>query len=408
MRRRLLRAFLAVIVVGVAVLGIPLGIIAQHLVREQAVRSLDREADAIGFAIGEPSEGGGAIPAAAVRAASQPDRLVVVRNRSGRPTTVGARPGGRTIEAQVVTAAGLRITVVASAREADERAVRAWLVVAGLALAGIAVAVVLAVREAGRLGRPLDDLAVASHRLGAGDLSVTVTPVGITEVDAVGEALSSSSGRIAELVRREREFSSNASHQLRTPLTALRVRLEEAAMGDPAEMAPALRDAFAEVDRLDATITELLALARSVPLVDLDRSPLRTLLDDVEQRWTLLLAPVGRELVVEVDPADADEPVAAGPLAQVLDVLVENARDHGAGAVHVTARLAGSHLVVSVADGGPGVAPGLERAIFERHVSGAASSGVGLALARTVAQSIGGRLELVDPRRARFELYVPR
>ena len=383
MRRRLLRTFLAVIVVGVAVLGLPLGIIASHLVREQAVRSLDREADAIGFAISERAERGAPIPASTLRIATRPGRFVTVRNRAGQTTSVGSRPEGRTIEAQVDTATGVRITVVASAEEADERSVKAWLVVAGLA--------------------------AASHRLGAGDLSVVVGHVGIPEVDAVGDALASSSERIAELVRREREFSSNASHQLRTPLTALRVRLEEAAMGEPEEMGPALTDAFAEVDRLEATITELLALARSSPTsTAADRSPVVEVLHDVERRWEVLLAPLGRTLELDVGAGLSDAAVPARPVAEVLNVLVENARHHGQGTVRVAARRSGTHLVLSVSDDGPGIPSGMEQAIFTRHVSGAAGSGVGLALARTIAQSIGGRLELADARRARFELYLPR
>ncbi|CAN5595401.1 ATP-binding protein [soil metagenome] len=407
MRRRLLRTYLAVIVVGVAVLGIPLGVIASHLAREQAVRSLDREADAIGFAITEQSERGAAIPAASLEAADRPDRLVTVRTTSGRSTAVGRRPTGRTIEARVVTATGLDITVVASAKEADERSVDAWLVVGGLAVLGIAAAVALASLEARRFGRPLDDLVAASRRLGAGDLSVTVAPVGIPELDAVGEALASSGDRIADLVRREREFSSNASHQLRSPLTALRVRLEDAAMGDPEEMGPALTDAFAEVDRLEATIADLLALARSTPTLSPDRSPVSDVLQAVQQRWAPLLAPDGRTVEVEVAPDLRREAIPARPVAEVLNVLVENARHHGAGTVHVEGRRSGTHLVLSVADEGPGIPAGLEQAIFTRHVSGADSSGVGLALARTVAQSIGGRLELVDARQAQFELYVP-
>jgi len=406
-RRRLLRAFLAVIVIGVAVLGLPLGFIASHLAREQAVRSLDREADAIGFAITEQSERGKAVPAVAVQKAAGSDRYVVVRDAQGRITRVGTRPEGRTIEAQVDTATGVHVRVIASARAADGRSVKAWLVVAGLALAGIAVAVALAVREAGRLGRPLDDLAAASRRLGAGDFSVAVPPVGIPELDAVGEALASSGARIADLVSREREFSSNASHQLRTPLTALRVRLEEAAMGEPSEMGPALDDAFVAVDRLDATITDLLALARSTSAATRERAPVDEVIADVEGRWEPVFQREGREIETGVAGDVGRELVPSRPVVEILNVLLENALHHGGGSARVAVRRAGGHLVAAVSDQGPGIPPGFEGAIFTRHVSVGDGSGVGLALARTLAQSIGGRLELSDTRHAEFELYIP-
>ncbi|MCU1369807.1 MAG: histidine kinase [Ilumatobacteraceae bacterium] len=406
MRRRLLRAFLAVIVVGVTVLGVPLGIIATHLAREQAVRSLDREADAIGFAVSEPSEKGGAVPFDAIRAAARTDRYVVVRDTSGRTTRVGTRPSGRTIEARVSTETGVHITVVASATDADNRAVQAWLVVAGLAAIGIGTAVVLGVRESNRLGRPLDDLVAASHRLGGGDFSVHVEPAGIPEVDAVGDALTSSGARIAELIGREREFSSNASHQLRTPLTALRVRLEEAAMGGPDEMGPALADAFAEVERLDETINELLSLARSNTTTETKSSPLRAITDLLRQRWEPLLARAERRVDIDVDVSTDKEPLPVQPVTEILNVLMENALRHGDGVVHVGARRAGNHLVISVSDEGPGIAPGIEHAVFNRHVSGNGGTGVGLALARTMAQAMGARRELIDPRSARFDLFV--
>src|SRR5438270_406798 len=81
----------------------------------------------------------------------------------------------------------------------------------------------------GRLVRPLDAMADTSRRLGEGDFSARAGRFGIPEVDVVAEALDASAERIAGMVAREREFSGNVSHQLRTPLTALRLRLEEVA-----------------------------------------------------------------------------------------------------------------------------------------------------------------------------------
>jgi signal transduction histidine kinase len=101
--------------------------------------------------------------------------------------------------------------------------------------------------------------------------------------------------------------------------------------------------------------------------------------------------------------ANASEAV----VGQVLDVLADNARRHGEGTVTVEVRVAAQHAVVRVSDEGPGVPEGMERAVFDRHVSGTGGTGVGLAVARTLAESAGGRLELVSARPAVFELYLP-
>jgi signal transduction histidine kinase len=404
-RRRLLRALLAVTVVAVAVLGIPLGFVASHVVRDEEVRRLDREADVIGFAIDDQLEIGEPVIAADIARVTRPGRQVVVVDHQGRRTVVGRRPAGATIEADVRTVQGAEITVVADAAGADARARRAWAVVAGLSLAGMLAAVLLAAVEARRLGRPLDDLARASRRLGGGDFSVRVPASGLPEVDAVAAALAHSGDRIADLVRREREFAANASHQLRTPLTALRVRLEEATLsGD--DLAPAVEDALREADRLETTITELLRLSRSDG-AGAGVAPAGDLLSACRARWLPLCERARRPLEVAVAPEATDAALPEGPVAEILNVLLDNALHHGGGRIRLAARRTGDHVLLVVADDGAGIPPGLEQAIFERHVSGEGSSGVGLALARTLALSVGGRLELARARPAVFEVYVP-
>ena len=141
---------------------------------------------------------------------------------------------------------------------------RSWLLIAALGLGGIGVAIALAAIQARRLSQPLERVARTSAQLGDGDFSVRAPRSGVPEIDAIGQALDDSAERIADLVAREREFSANVSHQLRTPLTALRLRLEESARADDEHV---LRDdldaALVEADRLESMIADLLAHARS-------------------------------------------------------------------------------------------------------------------------------------------------
>lgn len=103
-----------------------------------------------------------------------------------------------------------------------------WLGLVGLAALVLAAGWVIARRQARRLTRPLEDLAVLAGRLGDGDFSVPSPQAGLVEVDALGTAFTTTAARLDDLVARERAFSAEASHELRTPLAALRLRLENA------------------------------------------------------------------------------------------------------------------------------------------------------------------------------------
>jgi signal transduction histidine kinase len=267
---------------------------------------------------------------------------------------------------------------------------RAWVLMGVLALLVLALAWFAAGRLARRLSRPLEMLADSAQALGQGGFGLHVPRSGVTEVDVVGSVLEESGRRLGDRFQRERAFSADASHQLRTPLTALRLTLE-AASTDPSTNGPAVAfEALAQVGRLQQTIEDLLALARDLPdpVVPVDVSPV---LASVEPRYRQLLADQGRRL--EVDPGDglpaADFPEAA--LRQVLDVLVDNACVHGAGTVVVSARASGTGIVVEVRDHGTLPAGDLER-IFRRRSAQAQGTGIGLALARSLAEADGARL----------------
>lgn len=283
------------------------------------------------------------------------------------------------------------------------RAVLAWLIMIGLAAVAVLVVWRLSRRLAVRLAGPLEELAVAAGRLGGGELTVPTS--GIPEIDAVGDALHDAADRLGRVLERERAFSADASHQLRTPLTGLRLELEAALAHDDRDPRAALRSAVAAADRLEETINDLLALARDTPrtgaALDVD-----ALLAEVRERGDTPLSASGRALELRRE-ADLPRSVASAPaVRQVLTVLLDNAIRHGRGTVRVTARSAGDALAVDVGDDGPGIdLP--EHELFARQSDRADGHGIGLALARRLAEAEGGRLRLTRPAPPTFTLLLP-
>lgn len=406
MRRRLIVSTGLIAVAAVLILGIPLGIVEARRARTEATQRLEREADAIAAAVDDRVEAHQPIPQALVARYLRGGHHAVVITPGGERVEAGPAIRGETLAQR--SGASQRATILVSEprEEVDHRVIGVWLLIAALGAAGIAAATALAAWQARRLVRPLDAMAVTSRRLGQGDFSARAGRFGIPELDVVAEALDASAERIAGMVAREREFSGNVSHQLRTPLTALRLRLEEvAALDDPGERRAEAELALAEADRLDATIGALLAHARNPddrPVDDLD---LDAVVDEHVQRWRRVFREAGRPLRVELDLDGRRVRSSAAATGQVLDVLLENALRHGGGAVRVTTSAQDGRACLAVADEGPGIPPsGVD--IFERGTSRRDGSGIGLHLARTLARAYAGQLVLAQPSPPRFELRL--
>lgn len=281
-----------------------------------------------------------------------------------------------------------------------------WLAMLGLGGLAIGMVWLVARRQARRLARPLEELSEAARRLGQGDFSVRTTPAAIPEIDSVGSALNSTAGRLDDMLARERSFSADASHQLRTPLTGLRLRLEAALTHPDQDLRHAITDGIAAADRLEQTIEELLALARDTRSSNTTPLDLPVLLDEIEAGWHDRLAAQDRALHVAVDPLAPVSLASTAAVRQVLTVLLDNAATHGSGTVSVAVRNAADALAIDVSDEGTGITAA-EPELFTRRSRLADGHGIGLALARSLAEAEGGRLRLTQPAPPTFTLLVP-
>jgi signal transduction histidine kinase len=303
-----------------------------------------------------------------------------------------------------IQARGMLLGVVRAATARSEVNLQTGLIWLGMVLlAGLAVVPtwLVARRMAARLAHPLEDLTSAARVLGDGDFTVRTTETGIAEIDSVGASLNSTAQRLGETLERERSFSANASHQLRTPLAGLRLQLEAALETPGADLPTAIRAGIDSADRLERTVNDLLALARGNGSASTKVADLDTLLTDVRTTWHGQLASRGRALLISA--RGAPKPRAAeAALRQILNVLLDNAFTHGSGTVTVTARDAGETLAIDVADGGTGLDQNGDP--FVRRADG---HGIGLALARSLAEAENGRLILNATAPTCFTLLVP-
>jgi signal transduction histidine kinase len=281
-----------------------------------------------------------------------------------------------------------------------------WAAMAALAAVVITAVWLIARRQARRLALPLEQLSLAARRLGDGDFSVRTRPEDIAEIDAVGASLNTTAARLDDLLARERAFSADASHQLRTPLAGLRLRLEAALERSDNDLRPAIRASLADADRLEQTIDELLALARDTRSTSAQPVDLDSLLAEIDRDWRARLERDGRTMQILRDPRTPPPLASAAAVRQVLRVLLDNAALHGAGTVTVVVRESTDAVAIDVSDNGPGI-PMPEPQLFARRLGRAGGHGIGLALARRLAEAEGGRLYLTRPAPPTFTLLLP-
>jgi signal transduction histidine kinase len=282
----------------------------------------------------------------------------------------------------------------------DGRVRSAWAVMLLSAAVAIGVAWLIARRLARRLTAPIEQLAQTATDLGRGAAHRELPRSGIEEIDAVADALNDSSTRISEAIARERRFSSDVSHQLRTPLAGVRLKLEAPHVTDEASGLAAA--ALADLDRVDTTVTHLLAIARDAT-PHAEPAPVDAMIRRANERWQVPIALAGREAAWRIG---TEQMVYAGnSIDQIVDVLIDNALRHGIGAVTVTARSLGGAVAIDVADEGHLADILTDERLFRRGEGD--GHGIGLALARSLAVAEGGRLLLTSRHPTTFTLFLP-
>ena len=407
MRRRMIKSTVSAVLIVVVLLGVPLAIIDTMRISESEHALLNQEVQRIGFVV-DLQLSTNQFDAQALRQYLTPGHSALLTFRNRKSVTVGTTPTDNVQSSGIYQGpTGERVIVMESWSPTETRIRNGLLLILGVAVLATIAASGVAFLQARRLSRPLSDLAATAERLGSGDPRPRHRRYGIAELDRVAEVIDHTADRISRMLATERRLAADASHQLRTPLTALSMRLEEIiAAQDLADVKEEAAIALTQVERLTDVVQRLLTDARdtrrSTSTVPID-------VDMVIRQQIFEWRPAFRSArrPIRVDGVRGLAAVATpGAFAQVLATLMENSLMHGAGPVTIKTRTTGGSVVVEVSDEGPGVPAELGARVFERSVSGRASTGLGLTVARELAEADGGRLELLQQQPPVFAVFL--
>lgn len=442
MRRRLLASYLSVTLFVLIALGLPLGV--SYANTEDRRLATDVQQEAFGFSqrAGALFDGGAAADTSDLqmvvdRYASTRGARVVITDAQGEvvaaspgaaarartPAMLVAQQGGELRDtyrsAGLGDTVGVAVPVLAEGRvqgavlvevsRADTAArIRTnWLLLGALGGAILLVVGLVSTLLARSFTKPLADLDRGAARLGEGDLATRVAvPDDPPELAGLAKSFNATAERLEALVRSQQAFVADASHQLRTPLAALRLRLEnlDAERADGIELRPEDIDrSLAEVHRLSQLVDSLLVLTRA----EADRRTpeavdLGAVVADRRDAWTAYASERGVTIAAEA-PSLLVRSVP-GRLEQVLDNLVSNALDVAplGTAIRVRVRRLDAVAEVEVSDAGPGIPVDQRVRAFDRFWRGDAvrrdggGFGLGLAIVRELVAADGGDVELGD------------
>ena len=437
LRVRLLGAFAYVLLLAIVSFGVPLALSLSARVNAEIRTQAQAQADLVAATAGDllAPVRHRALRTLARTAGSLLGGRVLIVNHYGRvlvdsagPTELGAsymsRPeirgalSGRQVQVQRAsrtlgqeilatavpiihngrTAGAVRVTQpIAAVRQS---VVRVVLAIALIGLVVLALGLVAASLLAGQIGRPLRRLEVVARQVASGGLSSRATVEGSTEQRSLSRSFNDMTDRIARLLSAQRDFVADASHQLRTPLTGLRLRLEEAkALTAGTEATAELDAALAEVDRLSHTVDELLLVSRAGerPLTGASVS-LSDLASEAIARWRPQASARGMSLVAQRESDPGSVWAARADLERALDALLENAVLYSPPGSTVTISTRPGRI--EVRDRGPGIPLGERELVFERFrrgstgLAGAKGHGLGLPIARELVREWGGEITI--------------
>lgn len=436
MIRRLLLAYLAVTVVVLAVLEIPLGVTFARREREALVGDVRRDAEETArFAAGPlATQAPGRLPEIAAAYRQETGGRLVVVNRDGRAVADSQEPAGGDFSTRPEVSIALRGEGVSGVRTSEtlgerllvvavpvdpggevigvvritypfgiieDRIRQTWLILVGVAAVTLTVVTGIGWWLARSIAEPIRAMSHAAQRLGEGELGArTPVPRGPPEVRQLAEELNDAAGRLQELRTTHDAFLADTSHQLRTPLAALQLRLENLEATDPTNTDVAA--ALAEVHRLSRIVDGVLHLGRaggdpSAKPVSVD---VPSVLAERAEAWE----PVAAERsVVLVRNTNVDAAALAHPdhLHQALDNLIANALDASpaGGRLWLTTALEDGWVEIHVADEGPGMSAERRARASDRYTNrgeGSGGFGLGLAIASRLVALDGGRLDLLQ------------
>ncbi|HEY3182328.1 MAG TPA: ATP-binding protein [Gaiellaceae bacterium] len=314
----------------------------------------------------------------------------------------------------IVAAVAVTVAIVTAGEHAGVSPILTGLVAAAAALAVVQLL-------AHGMTRPLREMVAAAQAMARGDYRRRVTATSRDEVGELARAFNSMAAELAEVDRMRRDLVANASHELRTPIGALRAVVENLADGVEPPSAETFATMLRQVDRLGTLVEQLLDLSRlESGATQLDREPLlvEPLLADVAAEWRAKAQGRDVELAVSVEPASLSVRADPARLHQVLANLVANAVRHArrGGRVEVLGSAVGRSIRLEVADDGPGISAAEIERVFERfyradhgRAATEGGSGLGLAIARWIVELHGGtiRAEPAEPSGCRIVVELP-
>jgi signal transduction histidine kinase len=385
---------------------VPLALLVRTVAAERAVLAATADAQALTalVAVADPAALGVAVAQVDATSAAQVSVFTADGTVLGAPATrtplvelaargtsaSGLVDGGREIVFAVRDPAGrtgvIRTFVTDAALTAGVG--RAWLLLAGLGLALLAVSLLVADQLARGLVRATIDVAAVSHRLARGELDARADPAAPVEVGVVAGALNTLAGRITELLREERETIADLSHRVRTPLTALRL---------DAEALPRTEDAArigAGVDAVQRAVTSVIDAARR-RATDVAGCDAAAVVAERVAFWSVLAEDTDRDVRTDLTPGPLPVAVGRTDLEALVDALLGNVFAHTPDGTAFAVRLGprpGGGARLQVADAGPGLPAGAD--VLRRGASGGGSTGLGLDIARRTAEQAGGGLTL--------------